>query len=287
MNNVLLLHDNQVDRAVIAASSEVATMPVINLQDPQRTIMYRTSANGNQTIDITLASDEEQVQAFALVDHNLTLGGTVQVEAWSDALGGANQILNTTLQPYQPTYGYGSQLYGEGLYGGYDIYISGLSISDARDVLRPILMSQLSSIPNGTKYWRITLNDPGVTYYQAGRLYLGPAWSPSVNFSFGGTKTRQNRTRRRESRGGQNYGNPRTDRTILQFSLDWLDDADRDRLWITHMMLGKTTPFILVQRPVGGYEQESTTFYGVFDQLTMRQAFSGNATVPVTFNEEL
>lgn len=261
-------------------------MPATNLQDPQRTVMYRSAAGGVQTVDIVLAPDEEQVQAFALVDHNLTLAGTVQIEAWDDAIGGTNLVLNTTLQSYQPTYGYGVPAYGSGLYGGYDIYVNGLSIADARAVLRPILMTQIAPALNA-RYWRITLNDPGLTYYQAGRVYLGPGWSPSVNFSFGSTKSRQNRTRRRESRGGQYYGNPRTDRTILQFSLDWLNDADRDRLWITHMLLGKTTPFILVQRPVGGYEQESTTFYGVFDQLTLRQAFAGNATAPVQFQEVL
>ncbi len=248
--------------------------------------MYRTTAGGVQTIDITLAPDEDQVQAFALVDHNLTLSGSVKLEAWTDAHDGAQQVLNLTLQPYQPTYGYGSLPYGEGLYGGFDIFISGLSIADARAVLRPILMAQIApalTVP----YWRVTLSDVGLSYHQSGRLYLGPGWSPKVNYSFGSGRSRQNRTRRRESRGGQYYGNPRTDRTILNFSLDWLDNADRDRLWITHMLLGKNKPFILVQRPIGGYEQESTTYYGVFDQLTLHQAFAGNATAPIQFQEVL
>ena len=286
MSNIMLLHDNQVDRAVVAASSEVATMPVTNVQNPQRTVMYRSAAVGTQTIDITLAQDEDQVQAFALVDHNLTLAGTVQIQAWSDALGGATEVLNVTLQPYQPTYGYGVQLYGEGLYGGYDIYINGLSIGDARAVLRPILMTQISPALK-IRYWRITINDLALTYYQMGRVYLGPIWSPTVNYSFGSTKSRQSRTRRIEARGGQYYGNPRTDRTILQFSFDWLDDADRDQLWIINMIKGKENPFILVQRPVGGYAQESTTFYGVFDQLTLQQVRANQSNSPVTFEEVL
>lgn len=284
--NVMLLHDNQFDRAAVSATSETVAMPATNLQDPQRTILYRSAAIGTQNIDITLAPDEGQVQAFALVDHNLSLAGTVRLQAWSDALGGANQVLDTTLQPYEPTYGYGVQLYGEGLYGGYDIYINGLSIADARSVLRPILMTQIDPAIT-VRYWRITLEDAGVNYYQAGRVFLGPAWQPEVNFSWGSSRARQQRTRQVESRGGQLYGNPRTGRTVLQFSLDWLTNTDRDRLWITYMLLGQSTPFILVQRPVGGYEQESSTYYGVFDQFSLRQAFKGNAASPITFNEAL
>ena len=283
---IMLLHDNQVDRAVLTASSEAAAMPVTNLQDPQRTVMYRSAQGGVQSIDITLAADEDQVQAFALVDHNLTLSGTVTLEAWSDAIGGATQVLNQTLQPYQPTYGYGALPYGEGLYGGFDIFISGLSIADARSVLRPILMAKISPALTA-RYWRITFNDPTVSYYQCGIAYLGPGWSPQENFSFGSLRSRQNRTRRRESRGGQYYGNPRTDRTILSFSLDWLTDSDRDRIWIIHMLLGKNKPFILVQRPIGGFEQESTTYYGVFDQLSLRQVFAGNSNAPIKFQEVL
>jgi len=286
-NNAMLLHDNSVDRAVVSASSEVVTMPVSNLQNQQRTEMWRSAATGSQVIDITLAAGEAQVQAFALVDHNLTLAGTVQIEAWNDALGGVDQVLDSTLQPYQPVYGFGDELFGEGLFGGYDIYIGGLSIADARSVLRPILMLQIAPSLSA-RFWRITISDPVVTdYYQAGRIYLGPAWQPTVNFSWGSTKVRENRTRRKESRGGQYYGNKRVGRTILKFDLNWLINSDSDRLWITNMLLGNDTPFILVQRPVGGYEQESTTYYGVFEQLSLQQVFQGNSKAPLEFREVL
>jgi len=282
----MLLHNNAVDRAVIAASSEVAAMPVVNLQDLQRTVVWRSSVTGSQNIDITLAADEDQVQAFSLVDHNLTLSGTVQIQAWNDALGGLDRVLNTTLQPYQPVYGYDANLYGEGLFGGYDIYINGLSIADAREVLRPILTSQIAPALSA-RYWRITINDISLSYYQAGRIYLGPAWQPATNFSWGAKKSRDSRTRRRESRGGQFYSNPQTNRTLIDFNLDWLTDADRDQLWIINSSLGDYTPLIVVQKPVGGYEQESSTLYGVFDSLTLQQAFLNNAVAPINFLESL
>lgn len=286
MNNALFLHDNEVDRAVITASSEVATMPVANVQDPQRTVMWRSAAGGAVSIDITLQPDEEQVQAFALVDLNLSIGGTVLIEAWSDALGGASLVYSQTLQPYQPTYPFGEGNFGDGLFGGYDIYINGLSIADARAVLRPIMVTMVTP-GQSALYWRVTLTDPSLTFFELGRIYLGPSWAPKVNFSFRSTKSRKRRARRRESRGGQYYSNPRTDRTVLTFSLDWLDDADRDRLWIMHMILGEVTPFIIVLRPNGGYEQESSTYYGVFNPIRQEQLFDNNAATPITIEEVL
>lgn len=286
MSNALFLHDNQVERAVIAASSEANAMPATNLQDPQRTVMWRSAVSGAQTLDITLAQGEDITQAFAIVDHNVTLPGSIQLQAWDDALGGAQEVVNVTLQTYQPTFGYGAQDYGAGLYGGYDLFINGLSIATARDILRPILVHQIQPAVTA-RYWRITFNDAGLTYYQAGIVYLGPTWSSQDNFSFGSRRSRESRTRRRESRGGQRYGNPRSPRVILEFSMDWLSDGDRDRLWITQMIHGIAKPLILVQRPVGGYEQESTTFYGVFDNPSFEQVRQNQASSLIRFIEEL
>lgn len=284
--NVMLLHNNAVDRASIVTSSEVSSMPVTNLQDLQRSVVWRSAANGSQTIDITLAANEDQVQAFALVDHNLTLSGTVKIEAWSDAINGAVKVLDTTLQPYQPVYGYGDQLYGAGLYGGYDIYVNGVSIANARDILRPILMAQISPALS-VRYWRITLNDSSVNYYQAGRIYLGPAWQPTTNFSWGSAREKEHRTRAKESRGGQTYSNPRPGRTLIDFDFQWLLDAERDQLWIIASVLGDYTPFIIVMKPVGGYEQESSTLYGVFESLPLRQEAENKAAAPAKFKESL
>jgi len=283
-NNAMFLHNNEIDRAVISSSTAAATMPVTHLQNQQRTVMWRSVGAGNQTIDITLALGEEQVQAFALVDHNLSLSGTVQIEAWSDGLGGAVKVFDMTLQPYQPVYGYGGIGYGLAGYGGYDASIA--AIVDARAVLRPILAGRIEPSQDA-RYWRITLNDPSLSYYQMGRLYLGSTWQPETNFAWGSVQTPEGRTRRLESRGGQYYGNPRNDRALIEFNFDWLNNADRDRLKIISTVLGEHTPFIFVQYPVGGYEQESSSFYCLFDPFTLRRAFLNNAAALIKLRESL
>lgn len=284
--NALFLMDNWADRATLAASSSAAAMPVSNLQDPQRTTVYRSGAGGTQTIDITLPADAPPIQTFALVDHNVSISGTVRLQAWTDALGGAVQVFDQTIKTYTPVYGYGQQAFGADLYGGYSQYVAGLSLGEALSVLRPILVASVAPALTAL-YWRVTLNDVALSYYQVGRLYLGPSWEPLVNYSWGSTLRRESRTRRIESRAGQYYSNPRTDRTIAEFKFEWLSQGDRDRLWISLMRLGDSEPWILCLLPVGGWEQDSTTFYGTFDDLSFERIRAGQFGVPVRFLESL
>lgn len=284
--NALFLMENSVDRATLSASSSAGTMPVTNLQDPQRTTVWRSSAAGTQSIDITLPADAPPNQAFALVDHNVSISGTVRLQGWTDALGGANQVFDQTIQTYQPVYGYGQQAYGADLYGGYSDYIAGLSIGEARSVLRPILLLPIAPAL-AALYWRVTFNDAGLSYYQAGRIYLGPSWEPLVNFSWGSTLRRELRSRRVESRAGQYYSNPRTNRAVSEFKFEWLSQGDRDRLWISQMRLGDSEPFVLSLLPIGGWDQDSTTFYGTFDEMSFERIRKGQFGVPVRFLENL
>lgn len=287
MSNMLFAHKNEVDDATsLAASSAESGMPASYLQDAQRSLLWRSTAAGTQTLDVTLASDAEPIEVFALVDHNVTLAGTVQVQAWTDSLGGAAEVYNETLQPYQPVYGYGDLAYGSGLYGGFDTYVSGVSIAEAREVLRPILLQTISPAITA-RYWRITFSDVGLSYYQAGRLWLGPAFTPQRNFGYGAYQELETRTRRIESRGGQYYSNPRPMRTVISLSLEHAPDDDRDRLWLYYRRLGDSTPFILCLLPDGGYAQDATTFYVVFDRLRSAwQSYQGSQ-LPMTIKEVL
>ena len=172
--NLAFLFDNEADRAVVTASSAAAGLPAENLLDPQRSLVWRSTNGASQVLDITLASDGDPVQTFALVDHNLTLAGTLQLQGWTDAIAGSTLAFDETLQPYPPVYGYGGQAYGIGLYGGYEGSILGLSPADAIAVLRPIALLLLDPAVT-VCYSRVTLSDGGLPYYQAGRLYRAPA----------------------------------------------------------------------------------------------------------------
>lgn len=286
MSNMVFLQRNEVDDGTVAASSAVSGMPVTNIQDAQRSVLWRSTAVGAQTIDITLSSEAEAIGAFALVNHNITLAGTVRVQGWSDALGGATSVCDETLQPYVPVTGYGSAGYGVDLYGGFQDYVNGVTVARAREVLRPILLHTISPAVTAL-YWRITFSDAGLAYYQAGRVYLGPTFTPIRNFGYGAAREVESRTRRIESRGGQYYSNPRDNRTVLNLSLEHAPNDDRDKLWMHYLRLGDHTPFIVCLLPDGGYLQEATTFYAVFDKLRSGWQSHNGAQLSITIKETL
>lgn len=287
-NNVIFMADNMIDRAsVIAASSELATLPVTNLQNHQRTSLWRTDGNtGQASVDITLSATEGNVSGIALVDHNLSLAGSIHIQAWSDALDGANLVVDEVIQPYSPVYGYGEQLFDEGLFGGYADFGPFNSFSP-RSFIRVISFLQLD-VSVDADYWRITFIDSTPDYLQCGRIFIGEAWQPITNYSWGGKLLRQSQSKKRESRGGQNYSNPRLGRMIMDFDLDWLQLNDQERLWATYLYVETDTPIIVIQRPDSdSFDRELRSLYCTFDALSVESAFQGNHKSPIKLIEAL
>lgn len=285
---VIFMADNMLDRAAaLIATSALAAMPVANLQDYQRTSLLRTDGNsaGEVSIDITLAAGEGSVSGVSVVDHNLSLAGSIRVQAWTDAHDGGAQVVDEIIQPYAPVYGYGEQLYGEGLYGGYAT-LGPFSSYSPRSFLRVISFLQLTAVE--ATYWRVTLIDSTPDYLQCARIFIGEAWQPITNYSWGSTLTREPQSKKRGSRGGQNYSNPRPGRMSLEFSLDWLQSNDQQRLWAMYLYVETETPVIVIQRPTAdSFDRELRSLYCTFDSLTVEAAFEGNHRSPIKLIEAL
>lgn len=280
VENILFMFDNAADRATISATSEVASLPASNLLDAQRSQVWRSTSGADQSIDITLAAGEvTPIGAVALVDHNLTPGGSIRLQGWSDAIAGSAQTVDVTVEPWAAFYGYGVGQYGVGGYGG-------TPNQGTRTLLRPIVFIPLPDFSQD-RYWRITLSDSSLSYHQAGRIYLGGVWQPKVNISRGWTLRREGRTRKIETRGGQAYGNKSAGRVSIECRLDWLSPADRDELYLNYLRVEDHTPFIVCVRPAGGIEQIYTTIYGQFEAFKYDENLPGNARSPMKIVEAL
>lgn len=287
-DNVIFMADNMVDRGTVTASSEVATMPATNLQNQQRTRVWRSdgSQGGVVSLDITLAAGEENVSGIAVVDHNLSLAGTIRIQGWTDALDGAAQVVDETLLSYAPVAAFGDGLFGDGLFGGYEP-IGPLVSYSPRNYLRVITFLQLTA-ETPAKYWRITLADSSVSYFQLGRVFIGKAWQPVTNFSWGARLYREATSKSRESRGGQHYINPRPGRMVMEFDLDWLQGNDKQKLWALYLAVENHKPVIVVQRPGSDtFNQELHTLYCKFEPISTTTAFSGNDRSPIKLIEDL
>lgn len=230
-DNVAFMFDNQVDRAAVAASSEAGSLPAVNLKNSDRSVVFRTGAVTTVTVDVTLAAGElAPVNMAAIVDHNVGYSGSIRLQSWSDAIGGASPGVDVTVLPYEEL----------------------LAVTDAAhgDIDRALLNLPrvVTLVPiaaaNTHRYWRWTLTDATKSYLQAARLCLGASYQPKVNIDWGWAKSLGRRTRGNETLGGQRYGNALPKRKTMDVTLSWMDYADAAGLDLQLQTLGDLTPVI-------------------------------------------
>jgi hypothetical protein len=162
--NLLLLSPSASDAATLTASSQVGTLPVANLQDIQPTRKWR-AMGGTASIDIVLAS-ALACDSVAVVAHNFTSAATMRIR-------GAATAEDVEDSPTVDT-------------GEVSVWLGG----SPPDVTHWPAFIALHRWENETalRYWRVDLSDElnEDTWIEAGRLVLGRAWQPSINFDIGG-----------------------------------------------------------------------------------------------------
>lgn len=163
--NVLVLTPRESDAATLSASSEASGLPATNLQNMQPAKKWRSNGTTSATLSLTLAAPLA-ANALALVAHNLSSMGLVRVR-------GATVLANITAAPD----------------------VDSLWQSAFPAGIKPTVPSWpcFTSLVRWTAgaeclYWQVDILDPSgtLTYLEAGRLALGIAWQPSLNFDLGG-----------------------------------------------------------------------------------------------------
>lgn len=163
---MIVLSPTYSDAATIAASSEVATLPVANVQamDPKK--VWRAEGT---TEYLTLAFDEPVTADMLVINRtNLSDMATIRIRgAVAEADVTASPLFDTGYRSPWPST-------GRGTLRSWQAYLGAVDFSDVNT--------------SAMQYYRIDFLDPGSTagYVEVGRLALGPAWRPSTNFDFGG-----------------------------------------------------------------------------------------------------
>ena len=165
MARIVVLSPRDSDLATMAAGSEVATLPAVNLQNQQPKKVWR-SASAADYITVTFGAPVA-ANMLALNGHNLSAGGVFRVR-------GADTLANTAAAPSVDT-------------GWQSVWPATGKPADAYwpRYLSALLWSNDALL----QYWRVDIADPAVsqTYVEAGRLALGRYWQPTTNFDLGGT----------------------------------------------------------------------------------------------------
>lgn len=282
MANAIFLFDNQGDDGTVTASSTASgTTPASNVQNSQRSAVWRSGAGTSSFLNCTLSSVFGITHA-ALVDVNLTTAGTIRLQSWADALGGAVPGVDVTFSPtlYINT-ALVSASYGTGVYG-----IGSYGLSAALNSAKNITLIPIGGT-NFDPYWRVTLSDVNTSYQQFGRLFLGSGQQFAANMSYGWQATRQERSVAVESLGGQRFIQPRDDRLQLQGAFDFLTDAERTEMLLRLQQFGQRKPFVFSVYPEQTNQGMTTTVYGRFASAAISGSHWNINQLPFAVTEEL
>lgn len=279
----LFLLTNQVDSAQLAASSQVASAPVENLQDSQRSKVWRSGFGTVSHVDLSFPIALSVTHA-ALVDVNLTATGSIHVEAWDDALGGSVKTVDLTVapalfvDPSLPTSLYGSGNYGIGPFGAID----GYGAINARNITIVPLVTSVTS-----KYWRFTFSDANTSYQQCGRIFVSGAQTFTYNLSYGWSLAFDDLSAYRLSLGGQRFSQPRPLRQRLKCDFQYLTDDERTQTIIFVRQFSGYRPFIFSVYPEITNRGLTTTLYGRFDGPQFAHTNVAISDYQLTITEEL
>lgn len=278
----IMLIDNPVDTATVAASSAAALMPAANIQEPERHKKWRSAAGTSSYLDITFGTEQAR-EWVALVDLNLTSGGEIRIQAWTDALGGAAEVYDEVFTPTLYSSSIESNNYGGGGYGAGN-YGANAPISqlDARNIT---IIPLGASYP--AKYWRITFTDANTAYQEAARVYITTAVEFTYNISWGWRLARIENSGRRKSIGGQRYVQERDSQLQISGDFDYLSDLERTNMLVRMFEIGERDPIIFSVYPEATNRGLTTTLYGHFEDASFAHAAVGVNRFPFSVIEDL
>lgn len=222
--NLRLHVENHLDAATVTPSTEQAAYPASNLKHPFRKRSWRTT--DGQTAVLTIdAGVAVYADSLCLVNHNLTLAGSVRIEAAEDDTFAA-PALDETFAAQEAIYGFGHVAFGDHLFGGY--LDDDTRTAYAADVSRVHYFAASAF----ARHWRITLTEPaatGLAHIELGRLILGGYLEPARNVRLGPKLVPIDQSAVAYTEGGQRFVDRRPKRRALVFEFSPLTRAET--LW--------------------------------------------------------
>ena len=190
--------NNRVDDADLAASNQIATLPAGNVKHPYLSKQWRTQAGvtaANLILDLGSALECE---IYALVGTNLTSGATLQIRA-SDV---DPTVIATLL---------------------YDSGVVSAGVDNNYRTIYGVLSAKTTA-----RYWRFDISDGAAVggNLRIGRFWLGPAWTPSANLSYGWSKTFLDGSRITETRSGAEFIDQGPRARVFDFQLSFMTKAE-------------------------------------------------------------
>lgn len=226
-----LLWQNLVDGATLTTSSQLATLPGTNVQQPHLSRKWNTAAGVKSAYQVYDLGASRSCAQLAVLGTNLSGAATVQLRA-SDL--DPNALANLL---------YDSGVVAAGVKAGYGALYKAFNALAAR-------------------YWRLNLTDNSLPdNLQVGRVVLGPSWTVTDKMLWGWGVTPLDPSTVARSRGGQSYPDPLPQVRVLEFTLDYMSEAQAyDNVFAAARANGVVKDVLAMPFENGAYLSEQTVW---------------------------
>jgi hypothetical protein len=213
---------NRIDSCTLTGGSWVSTLPRDNIKNrtlgrvARSTNLLTTSTQF--TVDMV---NTKLVRLFAVVNHNFSLEAKYRLRGSNDATFSTFTYDSAWQNVWPAVYP------SESVEWESDSWWTGTYSLEDIDGYVPNLVVVLPQIYQ-LRYWRLEIDDAANTagYVQLGRVFLGEAWQPSKNASYGLSLGMETRTDVQESLSGAEYFQYRKPCRVTRFSLDYLSEDE-------------------------------------------------------------
>ncbi|OUR62063.1 hypothetical protein A9Q74_06335 [Colwellia sp. 39_35_sub15_T18] len=274
--NVRMLMVNDADTAALslATGSEVATLPLTNVQLPSNSRTFRSLDIAQVQIVMTW-QNPVLLSGVALNRINVSDGATWRVEVFSDVAMTTLIHDSLVLQAVQQK-----------------------NLGELEFLIDPLVSAVVSMKITACDYWfesgiaqavRITIIDVNNAngFIDIGRIFAGRALQPKINFSYGHKSGWISQTEKRRTAGGSVHAKKKARPRKLSFSLKYLDELDRPHFYNAIQRVGDDTTWYISMFPgVGGQKERQYAMSCMFEILPeIDGAFYNNFKADFTIRE--
>lgn len=263
MTNLRIVWDNAADRGSIAATSEAGQLLASNLRSNLKSKVWRALSTNAAVV---LGWDRpEQVGVVVFAFNNFTSQATMQVRGFTYADSVFPEYDSGPVECAPPPalgqFQWGTPL-GENFYrrGGASLFAYGYGGYG------------VVWVPGGRAFRKltVTINDPDNpdTYLEAGRLIVGPWWSPAYNFNFDHSITFHDSTTNRRTEAGDLRGEKMPRWRRMEFDLGNMDAEDRSAMLRILRAHGVSEPLFISLFPENADKllEQSYQLWGKFEE---------------------
>lgn len=219
MANCMIAFPNRADSATLSGGAWAAGLPLANLQNRVIAKVARSATDANADTQFYIAySTPQNIRVLGLVNHNCSIDARYRLRA-SNVSNFATTVYDSGWADVWPvvypsdSLDWESESWWTGKY-------SAEEMAGYTTLLRHVLPTNVLA-----SYWYIEIDDTAnpAGYVQIGRLFIGPAWQPTHNASYGASHGWETDTQVEKAISGAEYFDRRTPYRVMRLTLDGME----------------------------------------------------------------